>query len=280
MSIENEYYLDIKEFQTVIVNKTFEKLDSRLAKWIKKDSESDDFERFKQELEDELIALFGATFLWNSKIANVINSIAQKVFTFNNAQWGKQTEKVIGLPWKVNAEWWIEMEKEWAFNNYTLIRNLSQEYINKLDVLIVTAIQSYWNYSSLQESIRKLADKVVGYRSALIARDQVGNLCAAIWMTQYKEIGLDYYIWETALDEKVRGNPMGKYPRAVPSHWVMQGLLMSWSNMGVYSDDLGKSWKAKKGIMERLHVAMAIACRCRPRPFWNDKIAKIDREIG
>lgn len=60
-------------------------------------------------------------------------------------------------------------------------------------------------------------------RARLIARDQVGKINAKVTEARHKEIGIVEYEWSTSLDERVRGNPAGLYPKAKPSHWAREG---------------------------------------------------------
>lgn len=275
---ENYYYENIKTFQKKIVEKSFTKLNTRVKPWLHTDDQSTDLSAYRKEMEDEILALYLATLTWNSPIGELINQISTRVFTFNNEQWAKQIRKILSIDWNTTADWWPELQKQWAENNYVLIKNLSKEYLTKLETLIITAVQSFWSYSDLEQQINKLAQTILNRRSALIARDQIGILLSQIWQKQYEEIGLSTYIWQTALDERVRGNPMGRYPKAIPSHYVMEGLIMDWNNRSVFSRD-GKTWEPKTGIMEPLHVGMAINCRCVPRPYWDNVLSKVDSSI-
>jgi uncharacterized protein with gpF-like domain len=101
----------------------------------------------------------------------------------------------------------------------------------------------------------------------LIARDQVGKLQYAITRKQFESIGMDGYYWVTARDERVRGNPMGRFPKAVPSHWIMEGTVCKFSDPTVYSD-LGREWLKRTALMPMVHPGQAILCRCTATPYW------------
>ena len=36
--------------------------------------------------------------------------------------------------------------------------------------------------------------------------------------------------WRSYFDERVRGNPSGKYPKAEPSHWARNGKAFRWDS--------------------------------------------------
>jgi SPP1 gp7 family putative phage head morphogenesis protein len=85
-------------------------------------------------------------------------------------------------------------------------------------------------------------------RANLIARDQASKWLGELNKKRQREAGVESYIWSTVLDERVRGNPDGRYPNAKPSHWVREGKTYRW-------DD------APPGG----HPGYAINCRCTAR---------------
>jgi len=276
VSYEYDYFMMIQAIQNQFIEKALAKIRGKLKSWLHMDSFGDDINNYKNEMDEELVTLYGATFFWGSRFVEDLKKIASNIYGFDKEQWNRQLSHILGMSWATVDDWWLRVQEQWVQINYQLIRNLSIEFINKTNVLLTTAIQSMWNYKEIDEALIKLSNVFLGYRSSLIARDQTGNLNAAIWANQYAEIGLDEYIWHTWQDERVRGNPTGKYPKAVPSHFVMHGLTMKWSDMSVFSPDNGVTWKPKQGIQEPLHVGMAIACRCTPLPSWGSAIAKAD----
>ena len=282
LATEQYYTKEISDLMSKFVAVSFDLLDSQLKKWLneKSDSAVDDFEEFKKKMNDELIALYGASYALNTPSYNILVLMADRVFSHVKKEWNKQIKVIMEIPWQPSEEWWGEVRREWIYNNQTMMQKQAKDYISALEALIVTALQSLWSYPQLKTSIISLSEKFIGPRASLLARNEVGILNSLIWKNMYEEVGMKNYIWHTALDERVRGNPMGRYPKAIPSHWVMEGLIMDWGNMTVYSDDRGNTWKKKTPIMEPLHVGMAMGCRCVPLPFWDDKIKKADSDIG
>ena len=86
------------------------------------------------------------------------------------------------------------------------------------------------------------------------------------------------YYFMTAHDEKTRGNPRGKYPRAI-SHWALDGMLCAWNNNSVCSDDLGVTWKQRPSSWIHLAPGMDIQCRCTSAPSWNNFLNSMDKEL-
>lgn len=283
IATEKLYAEQVSSFMRSFVTKAKEKLELRLKIWLspsKLDSFSDDFSTFKKEMEEELIALYIATYGLGSPSYVLLVDIAEKVYGNAYRQWKKQLKDILGFEWAMGTDEWFDIKKTWVTNNQVLMEKQGKDFLSSIEALIITALQAMWSYADLLTSVNKMADKFIGYRSSILARNEIAILNTEIMKIAYLEAGLPYYFWHTAMDERVRGNPTGRYPKAIPSHWVMEGLLMNWANQTVYSDDLGKTWKPKTGIMEPFHVGIAIGCRCVPQPFLDDKISKVDSDIG
>jgi hypothetical protein len=112
-----------------------------------------------------------------------------------------------------------------------------------------------------------------------VARDIVGTFNSKTVQMLSTIMGLSYYKWQTMSDEKVRGNPDGLYPKAVPSHYIMDGLLCKWDNASTISKDEGKTWEQKTATMEPEHPGIAYNCRCIPVPFVKSMLAQVDRTL-
>jgi hypothetical protein len=94
-----------------------------------------------------------------------------------------------------------------------------------------------------------------------------------------ESVGLTMYIWETSGDERVRGNPSGKYPNARPSHYLMDGLLCRWSDSAVYSQDGGKTWIDRPSGAVILHPGQDYQCRCTAIAYWQELVGEADEQI-
>jgi uncharacterized protein with gpF-like domain len=93
-------------------------------------------------------------------------------------------------------------------------------------------------------------------RAKMIARDQTKKLTSLINQTRQQKIGVTKYIWKTVKDERVVGNPSGRYPKPTPQHgdhYIMEGLTCLWDDASVYSDDNGKTWKKRVPGMPKNH---------------------------
>jgi SPP1 gp7 family putative phage head morphogenesis protein len=72
-------------------------------------------------------------------------------------------------------------------------------------------------------------------RARLIARDQVLTLNAQVNQTRAEAAGITRYIWTTAGDERVRGNPSGLWPDGM--HFDLDGEEFDFDDPPVTNDD-------------------------------------------
>lgn len=96
-------------------------------------------------------------------------------------------------------------------------------------------------------------------RATLIARDQTASVTAALNETRQTAVGIDEYRWRNSQDNRVVGNPAGKYPkgnRMHEDHWTREGDVYRWDK------------PPGDG-----HPGQPIGCRCTAEPVLNlDKL--------
>lgn len=199
-----------------------------------------------------------------------INESAQKVKNLRDKQFASETEEILGYEFGTPEAWWEDVRDVWEAQNFKLIKSLADSNISLVNNTVEQAISKGASLPQLMADLKKLDLNVSKSRLRLIARDQIGKLQGQINQHQSEEIGLDLYIWRTAGDERVRGNPAGLYPKAVPTHYEMEGKMCRWDDSSVYSDDEGKTWKDRTSKMPKVHPGMAIQCRCTATSYYGD----------
>jgi hypothetical protein len=281
IAIEHSYAVSIQNDMKAITVKILSRIEGRLPTWIRLsdsiavlhdgarrfDALDDELEQLLVEIEKEIALLFAVGYDIGLVI-DYVASVAERVFAFEKGMWGKQVSVVLGTPLGTANSWWPAAKRLWVNENHRLIKSLAQEYVTKLNTTLLTGFQSGWTFEEMVDGIQKLSDSITGYRARLIARDQVGKLQYAITRSQFEEIGVDGYLWTSARDERVRGNPRGIYRRAVPSHWEIDGKLCKLSDPTVYSEDGGRTWVPRTRLMPEVHPGQAILCRCVCTPYW------------
>lgn len=204
------------------------------------------------------------------KIIAGIMAIALGIKLLNQKHMTQQITLLTGgVPYTPQDAWWNGLSKRWAEDNYNLIKNLSTEYIDKINMLVEKAVNNGTPYSELTKQINSLSDTMSDYRARLIARDQIGKLNGTIQQMQQLDAGADWYIWRTAGDERVRAK-----------HKRMNGKLCSWKNASIYSEDGGKTWIPRTSDMPQAHPGQEIQCRCWAEGYFTTGIAEIDAEFN
>jgi hypothetical protein len=267
LALEKTYAKSLSTVMSGYINKIMPTLEMRIEKWIlqsrrnfKVDSWEQDYKEFIKDIENLIALYFADTGALESSLTSLVEQQADNVLIQSIKQWEKQVEAVLGDGYASVPPDWAEIRQLWIEENKKAIIDLAREYNKKLNTTIVTGLAAGWIYDAFAEQIQALNDKMVKGRVTLIARGSVGTLVGSIAMNYASSVGSDEYIWRTAMDERVRGNPTGKYPKAIPSHWVMEGLICKWSNSAVYSDDGGKTWKKRTAIMPFLPPGFEYNC--------------------
>jgi uncharacterized protein with gpF-like domain len=208
-----------------------------------------------------------------------LGNIADSVFDFNEGQYEKGAKSVLGVEFPVGEDWWPLARNMWRQRNYDAVQGDMRNYIGRINMLTEKAVTSGLSVKELAKQIASLDDKLKG-RAAFIARDQIGKLNGDITQRRMEDVGLTMYIWETSGDERVRGNPGGKYPDAKPSHWLMDGALCLWSDSTVFSQDGGKTWIPRPSGAVLLHPGSDYLCRCTAIAEWNELVGEADALIA
>ena len=188
-------------------------------------------------------------------VGNAVDDIVEKATN-------EFLEFTIGRGFDMRTPWTASAVREWAESNYERITSLSQEHISKVNVMLREAVAYGESWESVTAKIEKLSG-LTKNRAKLIAVDQIGKLNSKLTEYRQTELGISTYYWRTAHDERVRGRPKpGKYPKAVPSHWDMEGVLCRWDDATMCSFDKGATWEKRGLRMPMEHAGQPIRCRC------------------
>ncbi|ENX22459.1 hypothetical protein F892_01701 [Acinetobacter vivianii] len=87
--------------------------------------------------------------------------------------------------------------------NVSLIRSIPSQYADKVEALVLNALQTGQTNEELAKAIAKLG-QTTDYRARLIAADQMGKINGQINKARQLSMGVETYTWQTAKDERVR----------------------------------------------------------------------------
>ncbi len=180
-----------------------------------------------------------------------------KVNIISRMQWYDRVKNLMGLNF-LSFEPWIQNEsKAWIKENVALITKLQGDTVQDIDRIVTNGLRTGRRVEDIRKQILGTdlepgVFKKVETRAELIARDQTGKLLGDLNCRRQEEMGITIYIWRTANDERVRGNPGGSFPNSKPSHYALNGKYCSWRDPAVYADTLTEAmageWKHRSSI--------------------------------
>jgi len=122
---------------------------------------------------------------------------------------------------------------EWASQ---LIKTIPADYLGR----VARAVAD--NYAGRKLEHGTLTEELIHLgahsrrKAQLMARDQTSKLTGALNQVRQESIGIDEYIWRTVQDQRVAGDPTGKYPDVNPKstfhgdHYDRNGKRFKWND--------------------------------------------------
>ena len=115
-----------------------------------------------------------------------------------------------------------------------LIRTIPEDYVGRISAAVVQSVrgQPFPEDRTLAEEIREIG-KITQERAQVIARDQTSKMNCNINQVRQTSIGIEEYIWRTAEDNRVVGDPFGLYPKGNAmhgNHYIRNGKIYRWDN--------------------------------------------------
>lgn len=209
--------------------------------------------------------------------SKAIGTAAESVNAFVAKRLSLERKLALGNVYDIQEPWVQGSLAEWTETNRKLIKSLTVEAQTRMESMVLEAVQTSVRPEELVSRIYNLNRSTGIARAKLIAADQVGKLTGILSEKRSLAIGMDTYIWQTAMDERVRGRPGGRYPNARPSHWGAQGKI------GVFGK--GDVWvvggvQVPRGFNDPSGApGTPIRCRCIASSRWEDVFKPIDEEL-
>lgn len=188
--------------------------------------------------------------------ARAINSssvIALQIARFNQVQYSKTTNSVLGVDIFIE-EPWLETQLElFANQNAQLIDNMTENELERVSGIIQRGLQEGSSLDYITDDIEK-SFGITRRHAKLIARDQTTKLNGSLTKLRQTELGVTEYRWQTSMDERVRAD-----------HRVMQGKRCRWDDPTVYFNEQSQKWENRSNIGGTLsHTSQDVQCRCVP----------------
>ena len=210
----------------------------------------------------------------------IVEAIMAEIMRHSEEELSDYLIKRFGKPLLYSKEGWETTRRLWVAEIDSRIGGSTDAFLQKVQDVVLDHYVKRKPFEELMARIQTVSDSFTKGQSQFLARDLTGKLNSLVEKQLQTGIGINYYMWQTAADERVRGRPGGVYPNAVPSHWDMEHLICSWLDSTIVSYDYGKTWEKRTARMPFSHPGMDWQCRCTAIPFDIDLLREIDKELN
>ena len=204
----------------------------------------------------------------NGPALGAIVSVSKSLSEFNRRELNAFKKIAIGEAFAEDEPWLKNVLEEWSREQVTLITKATQDMLDTVARRIRDGVKVGKSAKEVTALINADLPGISYRRSRIIARDQTAKLNSSLTQGRMTDAGLETYVWDTAQDERVRGDPSGLYPKALPSHYVMQGKICRWDDPTVWLEN--GEWVKRAGDAPYFHPGKAIMCRCVAVPNWDE----------
>lgn len=274
---EQEYYNYLVQKMKDFISQFSTALD-RMAQSNFQDSAESEFEAIQAKMYTEQARMFSEGERGNF-LGGIFN-FGRRAATYNLIQFQEFLGLAIGQAFYDEETWLQPLLQQWADDNYTLIKSMTTNYIDRTNALVQKAVQAGTAYPEVIKQIRAIDESITYSKARLIARDQIGKLNGRLAEQRQVDAGIESYLWDTSGDERVRGNPSGRFPKAIPSHWIMDQVLCRWDDKNVMWEDSTGTWIPRAPRMPRAHPGEEIQCRCVGIPYMDEIWTSAANEAG
>lgn len=192
------------------------------------------------------------------KVRRIARESASQINSHNRDLFRRTMRTVAGVDPIMSEPWLMEAVEGFVRENVSLIRSIPEKWLGEVEQMLYRDAQRRLSPNEIKAKLRARF-KVSEARAELIATDQVLKFNGSLTELRQQSIGVKKYVWRTAGDQRVRGNPAGRYPDARPSHYALDGKVFSWDKPPVSGTN-----------GERLHPGQPIRCRCYAEPVLDD----------
>lgn len=160
-------------------------------------------------------------------LRQIVRTMTERLSRFNFIQIERQFKQVLGVD-PFAAEPWLADELAVATRENTRrINGTADQVLDRVEATVTDGVRR----GESTRTIAKKLEDLTGWtdtRAKLIARDQVGKMNGKLTELRQQSHGVKEYTWRNMGDQRVRGNPGGRYPKAKPSHWHREGQRFRW----------------------------------------------------
>lgn len=212
---------------------------------------------------------------FNDYANNTAINMVKQVYSDNNKTWreaaaksgrGKEIREALKRDMSGNIGMTVQQQ---IYNNAELIKSIPQDVAVKVNEKILKETMNGTRSTDIVDYIKSMVTDISENKAKLIARTETSKTSVAITKAKSKECGINFYIWETSSDQRVRD-----------SHRHMQGVVCSFDIPILPEKYIGKKSTLSPGIAGEFPND-----RCYPSPIEVEdiefpcKVALLDRIV-
>lgn len=242
------------------------------------DSWESELELFLHKFSDDIDVILQDSKVIGIDLSRKMNEFFLVFYEFSKSEVGQEIERFLGAEYYGSEHWYETVRQEWINVFKERTKKVTVGFVEKVREVVYKGVQKNQQFETIIANIEQAGKTFTKSKANFIARDLIGSLNATLMKNMHTSIGLNYYMWQTMADERVRGRPGGRYPYSVPNHWEMEGKICTWDDPTIYSLD-GYNWLTRTATMPKYHPGQDWACRCLPGAYFVPLLNEVDRQI-
>lgn len=213
----------------------------------------------------ELAAGQFASQAFESQLERLAREVVVRTDTVTTGAFIESVNKAVGVDLSaiITNEGLNDYLEAALIENVNLIKTIPSQYFSQVRTSVISGMRNGDRPSTIAKRLQELSG-VTQRRAAFIARDQVAKLNADIVEARQTNAGITHYRVITSGDERVTGNPAGRYPNAKIKCYEIARRDIGFGP-GVYSWKEGAEYAGQKGLHPGKHHP---GCRCTSSPVF------------
>lgn len=199
------------------------------------------------------------TNLFDQQARRVAAGTISRAEADNAEDFRKSVNRAVGVDFELitKPKGMVDYLEASTAENVNLIKSIPAEYFQRVETIVLGGMKSGLAPTAIAKQIQAQTG-VSARRAKLIARDQVSQLNSDLTRQRQTAAGIEFYRVETANDQRVSGDPGGKYPNAKISCYGIAKQDIGYGP-GVYKVSEGATWRGFTGLHPGKHHPL---CRC------------------
>ncbi|MGN2380304.1 phage minor head protein [Pseudomonas juntendi] len=199
------------------------------------------------------------TNLFDQQARRVAAGTISRAEADNAEDFRKSVNRAVGVDFELitKPKGMVDYLEASTAENVNLIKSIPAEYFQRVETIVLGGMKSGLAPTAIAKQIQAQTG-VSARRAKLIARDQVSQLNSDLTRQRQAAAGIEFYRVETAKDQRVSGDPNGKYPNAKISCYGIAKQDIGYGP-GVYKVSEGATWRGVTNLHPGKHHPL---CRC------------------